>query len=220
MCLEKLDLLYDHYKETNTLSKQAQGHRNALFVSICVLEALSFWSIVKPDEAMEAIAAGINARLSTSLLFGNAVLQTLLWIIITYVTVRYCQETLYVKRQYPYIAQLEKEISKEICSNVFEREGEGYLKDYPVVLNIVDLFYNFLCPLLFIGINIARYVKECEYSTWSLAFVCDTILCGTVVIVTWFYFFEIHSKITTWCKNRIPFVKLISQIIHSILKEV
>lgn len=110
--MDKIELYYDHYKETFELSKQAQHRRNCLFVWLCVLEALSFLFLIKPDKAVEVFAARINAHFETNLVFGNVVLQTLLWILIAYITVRYCQETLYVERQYPYMDKLEKEISQ------------------------------------------------------------------------------------------------------------
>ena len=140
--MDKIELYYDHYKETFELSKQAQHRRNCLFVWLCVLEALSFLFLIKPDKAVEVFAAGINAHFETNLVFGNVVLQTLLWILIAYITVRYCQETLYVERQYPYMDKLEKEIAKESKTVLFEREGQGYLKEYPMVLNFIDLLIS------------------------------------------------------------------------------
>lgn len=151
--MDKIEFYYDHYKETCDLSKQAQNRRNRFFVWLCVLEALSFLFLIKPDKAVEVFVAGINSHFETNLVFGNTVLQTLLWIVIAYVTVRYCQETLYVERQYPYMNRLEKEIAKESGTALFERDGQGYLKEYPMVLNFIDLFYKMFCPALFMGIK-------------------------------------------------------------------
>lgn len=218
--MDKIELYYDHYKETFELSKQAQHRRNCLFVWLCVLEALSFLFLIKPDKAVEVFAAGINAHFETNLVFGNVVLQTLLWILIAYITVRYCQETLYVERQYPYMDKLEKEIAKESETVLFEREGQGYLKEYPMVLNFIDLFYKLFCPVLFMGINITRIVREWQGSSLSIALVCDTAIFTEIFIVLWFYFFEIHSKITQWCKLHIPFVGRIAAFLRKVLKEV
>lgn len=220
MSLDKIELYYDHYKETYELSKQAQSRRNGFFVWLCVLEALSFLFMIKPDEAVEVFAAGINAHFETNLVLGNAVFQTLLWILIAYIAVRYCQETLYVERQYPYMDQLEKEIAKESGTALFEREGQGYLKEYPMVLNLIDLFYKMFCPLLFLGINIARIVREWQCGSLSTALVCDTAIFAEIFIVVWFYFFEIHSKITAWCKLHIPLVGRIAKLLRKVLKEV
>mgnify|MGYP003499409355 FL=1 len=217
--MEKLDLYYDHYKETYALSKQAQTRRNKLFVLLCVFEALSFLVLIKPNEALEAFSSGINAYFETDIIFGNVVLQTFLWIIIAYTTVRYCQDTLYVERLYPYLDKLEKEISALSESKIFEREGSGYLNNYPMVLNFVDLFYKVFCPILFVGINTIHILQEWS-GCMSLALICDTAIFASILIITWFYFFEIHSKITAWCKTHIPVVNRMAEALRRILKEV
>lgn len=218
--MDKIDFYYDHYKKTCELSKQAQSRRNVFFVWLCVLEALSFLFLIKPDKAAAVFAEGINAHFETNLVLGNAVLQTLLWILIAYIIVRYCQETLYVERQYPFIHQLEKEIAKVSGTALFEREGQGYLKEYPMVLNFIDLFYKMFCPILFMGINIVRIVWEWQVFFLTTALICDTTIFAEIFVVTWFYFFEIHSNITAWCKQHIPFVEHIAKILRKVLKEV
>lgn len=44
--MDTLDVLYDHYKETFSLSKESQGRRNKSFVILCVLEAISFLLLI------------------------------------------------------------------------------------------------------------------------------------------------------------------------------
>ena len=215
--MEKLDLYYDHYKETYALSKQAQTRRNKLFVLLCVFEALSFLVLIKPNEALEAFSSGINAYFETDIIFGKVVLQTFLWIIIAYTTVRYCQDTLYVERLYPYLDKLEKEISALSESKIFEREGSGYLNNYPMVLNFVDLFYKVFCPILFVGINTIHILQEWS-GCMSLALICDTAIFASILIITWFYFFEIHSKITAWCKTHIPVVNRMAEALRRIMR--
>ena len=53
--MDALEVLYDHYKETFSLSKEAQGRRNKSFVILCVLEALSFFLLIRPEMAFELI---------------------------------------------------------------------------------------------------------------------------------------------------------------------
>lgn len=218
--MDKLDLYYDYYKDTYDLSKQAQKSRNKMFVWLCILEALSFFLLVKPDKAIEMFTVGINTHFETDLVFGNVVLQTLLWVLIAYITVRYCQSMLYVERQYLYLKQLEKEISRESNSTLFNREGQEYVRDYPIVLNLIDLFYKMFCPILFMVINTVRIIKEWNSTSLTLALICDTVVFFVVFIITWFYFFEIHSKITAWCKKHILLINYIANVLHKILKEV
>lgn len=86
-------------------------------------------------------------------------------------------------------------VGKEVKG--FIREGENYLENYPMVLNFIDLFYKMLMPVIFIGINGARIYREWIFLDKTIiALLCDTILFMAIFIITWFYFFEIHSKIT------------------------
>jgi hypothetical protein len=216
-----VDIYYDHYKETYSLHKEAQQRRNKNFVVLCVLEAVSFLLLIRPDTAIAVINLGINSQLDTSFSFGIGVVQTFVWILIAYILVRYCQDVMYVERQYMYIDRLEKRISNEMGENLFSREGENYVKDYPMILNFIDLFYKMFSPILFAGINIAHINMEWQQDRFAgLPRTVDTILFVAIMIITWFYFFEMHSKITGWFKKYIPPIRWIANVLRKILKEV
>ena len=109
--MDTLELLYDHYKETFSLSKAAQERRNKNFVILCILEALSFLLLIRPETASKLILTGINKDMETPLQLSNAIIQTLLWLLIAYVMIRYIQDVLYVERQYVYLDNLESKIT-------------------------------------------------------------------------------------------------------------
>ena len=111
--METLDVLYDHYKETFSLSKEAQGRRNKSFLVLCILEAFSFLILIRPEKAFKLILDGINLELDSTLQISNTIIQTLLWLLIAYIMIRYIQDVLYVERQYMYLNKLEKEISNK-----------------------------------------------------------------------------------------------------------
>lgn len=237
MEMESLKILYDHYKESNSLRKQAEKDRNKFFVLLCVFEMLSFLVWVNPVKAMALmtlaiiLGSGIDGKdtLDTisgwdaQFLFGNTVLQTFLWVLIVYATVRYVQATMYVERQYSYLDSLENAISQKTNGMIFSREGANYRgnNNYPMVLNFIDLYYKMFSPILFLAINTMRIRMEwTQQSTVTLSLICDSILYLAVLIVTWFYFFEIHSTITTWCKRHIPFLNRIATALRNLLKAV
>ena len=218
--MDSLEVLYDHYKETFSLSKEAQSRRNKSFIILCVLEALSFFLLIRPEKAIELIHEGINKELDLALHLSNTIIQTLIWLLIVYVMIRYVQDVLYVERQYKYLENLEKELSSTHHIKVFEREGTNYQKDYPMVLNFIDLFYKMLMPILFALINTVRIYKEwTSLDHITIALICDTILFFALFIIDWFFFFEIHHKITGFCKKHIPFVDAIAKKLRKILKE-
>ena len=78
-----------------------------------------------------------------------------------------------------------------------------------------------LMPILFALINIVRIHEEWILSQESIiALVCDTILCAAIIVIDWFYFFEIHTKITGFCKSHLPFINSIANGLRKVLKEV
>lgn len=218
--MDKLELYYDHYKESCTLSREAQKRRNKSFVMLCCLEAISFLILIRPDIVFSTLLAGISSKLGAVLNLGNSILQTLIWVLLTYILIRYCQDTLYVERQYVYLSKIEKEISNSLEGGPFNRESENYQSNYPIVLNFIDLFYKMLAPIMFFLINVMHIAKEWQSTEIvTLALLCDSVLFFAITIITWFYFFEIHSKIATFCK-RIPLIKEIAEFLRKILKEV
>lgn len=156
-----------------------------------------------------------------TLQLSNTIIQTLLWILITYVLIRYVQDILYIERQYIYLGKLEEEISASGSINIFECEGKNYQKNYPIVLNLIDLFYKMLMPVLFTTINSIRIFKEwMVFNKVTIALICDTVLFVAIFIITWFYFFEIHSKTTALLKKYIPLINIIAEKLRKILKNV
>lgn len=135
---EKLDKYYDHYKESDSLSKTAQSRRNKSFVFLCILEAISFMLIRNPDFICGLLNDVARNKLESVIQFSNTVLQTLVWILIAYVLVRYVQDVLYVEQQYPYLDKLEKKIRELLEEgeehNLFSREGDHYLDNYPTLV--------------------------------------------------------------------------------------
>ncbi|MCI8301035.1 MAG: hypothetical protein HFI69_11975 [Lachnospiraceae bacterium] len=218
--MDASEIIYDHYKETDELRRNAQSKRDKNFVCVCILEAFSFFLLIEPEEALTIFLNGINSQLETSISLGLGVLQTLLWILVIYVTIQYIQAVLYVERSYRYQSKLEKELSQEI-RKVISREGGTYTENYPMVSNFIDLFYKMFCPILFLVINSVHIYKEwIQMPIFNFRLVCDTVLYVALFVILWFYFFEIHSKITNWCKMHIPGIKFIADKLRKLLKEV
>lgn len=218
-----LETYYDHYKETYGLSKVAQSRRNRNFVILCFLEAISFMMVRNPDLICGLLNDTTKVKLETTIQISNGIFQTLVWILIAYVLVRYVQDVLYIERQYGYLDTLEQKIGQLMGEkkekNIFTREGDNYLTSYPIVLNLIDLFYKFFSPILFTVINIVHIVREWQAGTMRVSLVADTAICVVIVIITWFYFFEIHSKISEWFKKCKP-IGWMAKVIRKLLKEV
>lgn len=221
--MDILELYYDHYKETYSTHQKTKIERDRYYLILCALEAFSFYLAIQPDQAATVISSGIKGQLNATITIGQDILQTLTWILIAYVLISYCRDCLYVERQYRYLDKLEKEISNIISKrDIFNREGDDYLKDYPIVLNLTDIFYKIVSPIMFSVINYIRIKQEImQYGYFDkVSVTCDIVIFIMICIILWFFFFEIHSTTTQWLKRKIPFLVGISKFIHRILKEV
>ena len=218
--MNELELLYDHYKETDELRRNAQSKRDKSFLCVCILEAFSFFLLIKPQETLVIFCDSINRQFEINISLGLGVLQTLLWILVIYVTIRYIQSILCVERLYLYQDKLEKKLSKEIRKTI-SREGDSYTENYPMVSNFIELFYKMFCPILFLMINSVHIYREwIQTPQVNFRLTCDTALYTVLFVILWFYFFEIHSKITNWCKMHIPGIKFVADLLRKLLKEV
>ena len=216
-----LETYHDHYKDTVELSKEARQRRNRSFILLCVLEAISFLLLRNPDMVLGILNESIQAKLETSIRFSNGILQTLVWTLVVYVLVRYIQDTVYVERQYGYLDSLEKKISALLGQeNLFKREGENYLNNYPAVLNLIDLFYKSFIPILFTVINTVRIIMEWKSENGLFCSIVDSAVYVMVCILTIAYYFHIHKKTAGWFRRHFTWLQRIDETIHKVLKEV
>lgn len=112
--MQEIEVLYDHYKETLKLSKDAQTQQNKCFVILCFLEAISFLMIIQSDVAISVFSGMISKYSESHIVLGLTIFQTLLWVLAAYTLIRYVQHNTYIERQYTYIEELESSISKSL----------------------------------------------------------------------------------------------------------
>lgn len=219
MIMESIEILYDHYKDTYALSKVAQERRNKSFVCLCILETVAYLWAVDPQKMIVALQS--YEILSGFVNLGHEIIQTFLWMMIVYVLIRYVQDMIYVERQYGYLTKLEIKISSIVADEMFSRESSNYLKEYPKILNLIDLFYKMVMPVLFLLINFVHIIMEWQYDQRNmLSVLCDSFIFTAIFIITWFYFFWIHSKITNYWIEKIPIIKRVDQWLSRELKKV
>lgn len=192
--MQDVDIIYDHYKETFNLSKESQNKRNKCFVILCFLEAISFLMTVHSEVATYILLNIINEVTDMELVFGKSILQSLLWVLVAYILIRYVQLNIYIERQYEYISRLEDGITSALKGVKIDRESGSYLKNYPAILNIIDCLYKWFFPLLFLSINIVRIIIEWKELGICLAVICDSLICFVILLISSFYLLAIHNK--------------------------
>src|SRR5829696_8318966 len=114
------EILHDHYKETFQYIRQRETLRDRLFLVLIGLYAVLAVQIQYPrkfDGTVETInLLGVEAAVSSLPL---AAFLTATWVFVLAVTLRYCQTTINVERQYDYLHKLEEKLSPEFDNDVY-----------------------------------------------------------------------------------------------------
>jgi hypothetical protein len=124
---------------------------------------------------------------------GVAIVQTLVWILLLYISIRYFQLNMSIERQYAYIHKLERQLQGAGLS--VSREGESYLSGYPKVLDAIHVIYTWVFPLLLILLAAAKAILEwpSPYNI-QLAVIIDTIIALIIIVLTILYVYSLKHK--------------------------
>ena len=158
-----VDILYDHYKVSNSMLQSNLKDREKFFRSLFVFEVLNIIFLYQPLEFAKIIQTSLNLSQnikieSTSFLVTS--LQIVISVAISYLLIRYFQSNIRAERQYSYISKLENELTAKADTDMFCRESTEYSRNYPFVLNIIDIFYKFIIPLILLSLHL---VKICSF---------------------------------------------------------
>lgn len=190
--LDRAELLYDHYKETVKGSADMQTKRNTLFVYVCIFELLNFVTLLFPQVILTAVSALLVETYNISISELLELFPTAVWLITTYVLIRYYQTTIYVERQYPYIEEMETEIVKETGLSCFDREGKAYLRNYPKVLDLIHIFYTWMIPILLQGINTVKIILEWRVAQNAAITGVNTVVYVFLLVLTILFLSFLH----------------------------
>ena len=185
--MNQLDILYDHYKESNELSHFAQKQRSKYFFILCILEILNFIFLIQPSQTFKLIKNWLNVEYSIEFPYTISIIQVILWIFIVYFTVLYFQKNIFIERQYRYLNELENDISVMINLNCFCREGNNYNDNYPFALTMIDFFYKWTIPVILIILNFIKLVFEFINMLNLPIVLFDTACCFFIIILTCVY---------------------------------
>jgi hypothetical protein len=208
---KQLDILNDHYKDTFTRLRETAQTRDRLFLWLIALFALLIVEIGYPA-AVAGSLGKVNffgAELNLQALPLPALLS-LTWVVALLIGLQYCQATVWVNRQYDYVHMLERTISPLLGGgDIYQREGEVYLRQYPLVLNFAWIVYGFVFPGLVVIATIWLLVTEISGLGYPLANrVIDGVLGLVLILVFYSYRLEgtyhyLIDKIRGFKKERV-----------------
>lgn len=191
--MDKTELLYDHYKETFSLIKENLSQRNYFFVMVFLVMILQFLFAASPESITSLMITAVRQQYGIDITDLTNILQSLLWLILLYLTMRYYQSTIFIERQYHYIHLLEADIAK-YAKIKFDREGGSYLSHYPKINDFIDLLYKWVFPVIYCLIISYKIITELCSSKFSFTGMLDIVLFLACFILTVLYLLFLHNK--------------------------
>lgn len=204
---KQLEILHDHYKETFSRLREAEAMRERLFLQLIGLFALLILQIGYPASlggTLENVSV-LGGELNLKALPLSALLNAT-WFLTLTIGLRYCQITVLVNRQYPYLHTLEESISPNFGGgDLYQREGKVYLREYPLLLNVAWFAYCILFPLIVILSTIALLIWEFTQLSYPLyQKIFDALI--AVALATFFVLYRVQPSIIPrwrkWQKRR------------------
>jgi hypothetical protein len=199
---KQLEILHDHYKETFARLREVESSRDRLFLWVIGLFALLSVEIGYP-----AAIGGALGKLNIA--GGELNLQALplpallnvTWVLTLAMGLRYCQTSVLVNRQYPYLHSLEETISPELGGgDLYQREGKVYLREYPLLLDVAWFAYGILFPLIVMFATFGLAIWELSRVLYPLPHILfDTFIAGALII--FFFLYRVQPAIASrWRK--------------------
>jgi len=191
--MEELELLYDHYKETFSIIKEQLSSRNKFFILLFLIMTVQFLFAVSPDSFASIIIKIVDNTYKIDVSSQMNVIQSLLWIVLLYFTMRYYQTNVYIERQYRYIHKLEDVIAN-LLNAEFDRESFNYLSSFPKMSNMIDIIYKWIFPLLYCLIVIIKICSEISTRNYNISFFINMIISLSCLLLTILYLIFLHKE--------------------------
>jgi hypothetical protein len=206
---KQLDVLHDHYKETFARLKEMEASRDRMFIWLIALFALLSLEIGYPSAIGGSLGklTIVGAEVNLQALPLPALLSAT-WALTLTIGLRYCQKSVWVDRQYPYLHTLEEAISPAVGGGeLYQREGKFYLRGYPLLLNVTWIAYVIFFPIIVIVAAVGLYWREFWFLPYSWFYLfLDAIIAAALIAVFFLYRMQpyITRKLNKRKKKRAP----------------
>lgn len=160
---------------------------------VFLVMTLQFLFASSPDSVSYLIIGIIQKQYEIDISNQMSIIQSFLWLILLYLTMRYYQATIHIEKQYNCIHSIESDISN-IEHITFDRESGNYLSNYPKMSDFVDILYKWVFPIIYCLIICYKIVIEYITSKFSFLLLLNSILFVSCFILTILYLVFLHGK--------------------------
>ena len=179
--------LYDHYKDTDAICREFQKQRDRYFLYVWLMLLTLFILAAYPIESIRMLSQGLEEKAGISFEFGNNLVQSFVWLMFLWSVIRYYQKTIYIERSYRYIHELEKELE-------IYREGKEYLNNYPAILKLIHVMYQWVFPLVIGCGAVLKIIWEKKVNLDWQYFCFDGIACILVSVSSILFVYFLHCN--------------------------
>lgn len=191
---KKLEILYDHYKDTFENIKKYLERRNLYTLSSIVLVGFLSIELTSPNTTAEVSSVLIkenvgDVKIDYSLV-SSVILFVLMWSILLYYQINFL-----IEKMYAYLHKVEGDLSKHLNPIEISREGKNYLNNYPILSSVAHRIYTIFFPISIIIVSISKWIGERNKigTEWKNGhFFFDTIILFIIVLISILYLSNRH----------------------------
>ena len=190
--MDKVNIIYDHYKDTYNIQCQNEKTRNNLFIALCICILLLMLMIVYPNNIYTNIKEIFLDKMGVNIMFELSIVECFLWFVILYITVRYYQINANIEKNYKYIHALEEKLETKY-KLPFSREGKNYLNQYPLFLTFSYIFYKYLFPIIFTACILTKVICHIVNGFNIILLHLIILICLCLIVLNESYFLFNYS---------------------------
>ena len=158
--LARLQLLFEHYRESFTHQREYLGKRDRLFV-YALFSALGLAFRATTGTGSDGLVVlALDKQIGSSAGIDRDFLAVLLAFVFFAIVSRYFQSTVTVERGYKYLERIERTIETLYGSDIHSRESKSYLRHYPALSNWMHFIYAWIFPAAVFTVTIWNCVAE------------------------------------------------------------
>lgn len=189
---KKIELYYDHYKDTFENIKIYIQRRNYFTIIILCLTIFLSFQITNPEKSIEISNELVKKNVGEVIIdfkyISSILLFALLWVVIMYYQIIFV-----IEKHYSYIHEIEEKLSKELTPFEIRREGKNYLDHYPWLSIVVDRIYTVVFPIALILIALIKWISVFKtMKCFDLSFFIDSVFLFGIVLTSILYILNRH----------------------------
>jgi len=205
-----LDIIYDHYKDTFQYLSKYIKQRDRYFFYLMTITTLVILFLHNSNNFSKIINTLLQHKFDKIINIDIRIINTFLIFSFLAIIIKYIQVNLLIENQYIYISKLEDEINTKIYKNTIQREGKSYLKNYPIVKNIIHFCYTIIIPSFLILTIFFKLKQEFIINNeFNLFIIIDTLICIIALIIIIFYIYHLYKEIKLFNSMKLFYFLLI-----------